>query len=114
MEGRALFPLAIEVERSGEPEAAEEVCAERVAGPVCAEIDAGEADGGDERRGDDKCKAARPCVFRQHVVGGEEREAEVTDGKRNVVRRDTVTGHSTIVLQLKTCRTLACRRLVDA
>src|SRR2546423_11441337 len=96
MEGRALFPLAIEVERSGEPEAAEEVCAERVAGPVCAEIDAGEADGGDERRGRDKCKAARPCVFRKHGVGGEEEEAEVTDVEGDVARGETLAGPSAI------------------
>ena len=76
------------MEGGGEPETAEEVCAERVAGPVCAEIDAGEADGGDEERREGKREAAGERALRQDGVGCEEEEAEVADGEGDVTRRE--------------------------
>src|SRR5205085_12013176 len=88
VEGRALFPSAVEVEDGGEPETAEEICAECVAGPVCAEIDARGADGEDKERGDGERKAAGECALRQKGVGDEEEEAEVADVEVDVTGRE--------------------------
>src|SRR5215218_5132480 len=90
VERRAALPATVHLDGEGEPQAAEEVCAERVARPVRAEVDAREPDQQYGQRGQPARHAAQPGAARQQREGREEEEAEEADVEGHVARREAL------------------------
>src|SRR5215207_5776003 len=90
VERGAALPAAVHLDGEGEPEAAEEVRAERVARPVRAEVYAREPDEQDGQRRQPARHSAQPRAARQQREGHEEEEAEEADVKGNVSRREAL------------------------
>src|SRR5918911_3264021 len=88
MKSRIAFPPAVQIEREREPEAAEEISAEHIAGPMRAQVNARESDECDRQNGGDEGRA--PCygASRQERIGDEEEETEIADVKGDVARRE--------------------------
>ena len=84
------------MQTEGEPHAAPKVRAERIAGPVCAEIDTREADKHNGNRSDDKRRASGKRMTRQEGVSHEEEKAEVAHVEGNVPRGKTLAAGVTI------------------